>query len=267
MAFLSKIQTNFTQLAILTFCLLMGTACSQTNKETTQMVASNPYNLQFADEKSAYLNNTSISIHLNPNPKEVYEIEWEIKNAPFLLMQAIHPDNSQLDKKGFISEEYTAFYSDTNKECKYDGGDLMNYNTPITNLLFPIQKLDNKFKIYYVGDAILNEDYELDNGNNEKIGTCLWVNNGILGIELSRTGEFKAPIISIPLMNKENKTYPFSVTYFYEKNYFTQEHKEKHFSTGRVMLPLPENGKPREAFSHLKDEDLFSVTVSIHKIN
>ena len=32
------------------------------------------------------------------------------------------------------------------------------------------------------------------------------------------------------------------------------------------MLPIPEDGKPRDAFPDLKDEDLFSITVSIRKV-
>ena len=267
MSFLSKKQARFTQLAILILCLLTGTACSQTNKETTQMTYSNPYNLQFSNEEFTHLKETSIPIHLNPNPKEVYEIEWEIKDSPLKLVQTIHPDNDYIEKKGFITDAYDVFYSNLNKECRYESRSFMHYNSPFTYLLFPIYNVtDNKFKTYYVADAILNEDYRLRNKNNEKIGTCLWENNGTLGIELSTTGEYKEPIISVLLINKENKTYPFSTTYFYEKSYLTREHKEKYFSTGRLMLPIPEDGKPRDAFPDLKDEDLFSITVSIRKV-
>ena len=63
MSFLSRKQTKFTQLAILILCLFTGTACSQTNKETTQMTYSNPYNLEFSEEKFSKVQDTDKSIH------------------------------------------------------------------------------------------------------------------------------------------------------------------------------------------------------------
>ncbi|WP_277074283.1 hypothetical protein, partial [Simonsiella muelleri] len=63
MSFLSGKQARFTQLTILILCLFTGTACSQTNKETTQMTYSNPYNLEFSEEKFSKVQDTDKSIH------------------------------------------------------------------------------------------------------------------------------------------------------------------------------------------------------------
>lgn len=273
MAFLSAKQARVTQLAILIFCLFMGTACSQTNKETTKMTASNPYNLQFFSGNIDYLSGTDIPIHFNPNPKKVYEVIWEIKDAPVPLTQAMNPANSEINKKGFLSANYTAFRSDKGHSCDFNSTSPFYSYTPRTIVLFPIHQIDkNKFKIYYVADAILNEDYGL-NARVEpikKMGTCLWEDTSGIGISFSQTGGYLEPIIGLNLVHDskqlEQEMNKYPITLYYKKDYLTKPIKIYNENTPYAYV-FGESGKTRDEFPNLKDSDLFTITVSVKKVS
>ena len=274
MSFLSKKQARFTQLAILTLCLLTGIACSQTNKETTKMTASNPYNLQFLNGSIDYLSETNIPIHFNPNPNKVYEVIWEIKDAPVPLTQAMNPENSEIDKKGFLSSSYTAFRSDKGHSCKFHGKSPLYSYTPRAIVLFPIQQVDkNKFKTYYVADAILNEDYGLDTIAEpiEKMGICLWESTSGLSISLSQTGGYQEPVIGLNLVHDskqlEQEISKYPITLYYKKDYLMQPVKIHHVENTSYSFILEELGKTRDEFPDLKDSDLFTITVSVKEIS
>ena len=274
MSFLSKKQARFTQLAILILCLLTGTACSQTNKETTQMTYSNPYNLQFLSGNTNHLSGTDIPIHFNPNPKKVYEVTWEIKDAPVPLTQAIDPENREIDKKGFLSTNYTAFRSDKGRACHFHGKSPLYSYTPRAIVLFPIQQVDkNKFKTYYVADAILNEDYGLDTIAEpiEKMGICLWESTSGLSISLSQTGGYQEPVIGLNLVHDskqlEQEISKYPITLYYKKDYLTQPVKIYHVENTSYSYILEELGKTRDEFPDLKDSDLFTITVSVKEIS
>lgn len=283
MSFLSGKQARFTQLAILTLCLFTGTACFQTSKEATKMTTSNPYNLQFSNEKFSKLQDRDKSIHFNPNPKKVYEITWEIKDSPVLLIPFAYPnnadnadnDNEIMGKKMILTVPYSGF-TESNKEYRYDN--FLYTLEAGTRIDFPVIKVnDNTFKTYYVDDALLNEDYDLDN-----LGVCFWKSNGIY-LRLNKDGEYKSPILNLmlPFVSGDEEKYTYlkdgvSTVFYYKKQDLTQQYEQKYYEYGGKLLPkdpevidaLPNNLSDLKRINpFLKEEDIFTITMKVRSIN
>ena len=255
MAFFSKTQTRFTQLAILILCLLTGTACSQTDKETTQMTYSNPYNLEFSEEKFSKVQDTDKSIHFNPNPKKVYEITMNIQNSPMPLI----PFST---KKKILSATVN-YYSPT----EYNTNPVFSYQ-PGTSLKVPITKVDdNTYKFILIEDALLDEDYGLTH-NWHKIGVSHWeMESNVFQILLSPTGQIQASYLAfIPFWNTHNMEQYVGQSYFffYEKKYVTTEPplKFKDGSTyGRDIVELTS-----DELKNVSPSEIFSINLTVKKL-
>ena len=254
MSFLSRKQTKFTQLAILILCLFTGTACSQTNKETTQMTYSNPYNLEFSEEKFSKVQDTDKSIHFNPNPKKVYEITMNIQNSPMPLIP--------FSTKKKILSAMVNYYSPT----EYNTNPVFSYQ-PGTSLKVPITKVDdNTYKFILIEDALLDEDYGLEHYGKE-IGISRWeMESNVFQILLSPTGQIQASYLTFsPFFSNNMEQYVGNHTFFYEKKYVTTEPPLK-FNDGspyghnivQVTSDDLKNVNPSDTFSiHLTVKKLF----------
>ena len=258
MSFLSQKQARFTQLAILTLCLFTGTACSQTNKETTQMTYSNPYNLEFSEEKFSKVQDTDKSIHFNPNPKKVYEITMNIQNSPIPLIP--------FSTKKKILSAMVHYYSPT----EYNTNPVFSLQ-PGTSLKVPITKVDdNTYKFILIEDALLDEDYGLTH-NWHKIGVSHWEMEGdVFQMFLSPTGQIQASYLRfMPFWNTHNNTHNMEQyvghhTFFYEKKYVTTEPplKFKDGSTyGRDIVELTS-----DELKNVSPSEIFSINLTVKKL-
>lgn len=254
MAFLSEKQARFTQLAILTFCLFTGTACSKINKENTQMTYSNPYNLEFFNEEYSTIGNTGIPIHFNPNPKKIYEITIDIQNSPMPLIP-------------FPSPTAIEYYSLT----EYNTSPIYSTN-PGTFLKVPISKVDeNTYKFILIEDAILDEDYGLSH-YGKKIGVSHWeMENDTFNILLSPTGQIQTSYINLsPFYDWHNNVdqieqYVGKHTFFYEKKYVTTEppliSKVDFQPYGKEVVELTS-----DELKNINPAEIFSINVTVKKL-
>ena len=276
MSFLSGKQARFTQLAILTLCLLTGIACSQTNKETTQMTYSNPYNLQFSGKEAPYVKDKNNLIRFNPNPKKVYEITWEIKDSPVQLIPVGYPtDDDVMGRKMIVKVGYTG-YTKSNKQYRYDN---LLYSLGVgADIDYPIIKIDdNTFKTYYVDDALLNEDYGVDD-----LGMCYWKSDGIY-LRLNKEGKYISPVVTTELglaIDDEYKdTYlkdGVNTVFYYKKQDLTKQYEQKYYEyEGKLLPSLPEtiDASPNNLADlkrinpSLKEEDIFTITMKVRSMN
>lgn len=247
MAILSERQAKFTQLAILIFCLFTGTACSQTNKEATQMTYSNPYNLEFIDEEASTVGRTGIPIRFNPNPKKIYEITMDIKNSP---MPLIPFPLTTINYYSLTEYNISPVYS----------------THPGSSLKVPITKIDdNTYKFILIEDAILDEDYGLEH-YGKRIGVSHWeMASNVFQIFLSPTGQIQASYLKFsPFFSNNMEQYVGNHTFIYEKKYVTTEPPLR-FNDGSpygrdVVQSTPDNLK------NVSPSETFSINLTVKKL-
>ena len=240
---------NFRQFLLISTFLLTTTAC--VGKELKMDNRSNPYNLEFSSENYSVIQKTSKKIHFNPNPQKVYEVILKIQGSPMPL---------------FPSEEPTVTYQ---SECMYTVGLFTLYGlSPMTSYKVPLQRIDeNTYKLIYIQDAILDEDYGLKY-EGKRLGVCHWEPRG-MGVRFTPTGKPQAFNIVVGAVEPPEKLAAqlakgTDVQYF-EKRYVTTEPRPLS-SSGKPLNDIGSVGKSRAELSDIKDEDLFTVTVSIKEI-
>lgn len=243
-------QAKLTQLSIVTFCLLIGTSCFQTSKDSTQMTYSNPYNLEFRSPKNSTIGRTGIPIHFNPNPKKIYEVTLDIQNSPMPLIP--------------FPSTTISYYSPT----EYNTNPVYSTN-PGTALKVPISKInDNTYKFILIEDAILDEDYGLKH-YGKKIGVSHWkMESNVFDISLSPTGKVQESYIRLmPFFNFANNLahHEGSHTFFYEKKYVTTNPPFTRVDGSpngwNIVKLTPDELK------NINSSEIFSITVTVKKIN
>ena len=240
---------NFRQILLVSTFLFTATACA--GKEFQMGNRANPYNLEFSSENYSVIQKTSKKIHFNPNPKKVYEVVLKIQGSPMPL---------------FPSDETTVeFYSD----CKYTVGLFPLYGlSPMTSYKVPLQRIDeNTYKLIYVQDAILDEDYGLKY-EGKRQGVCHWKPTGT-GVRFTPTGKpqrfsIMASAVKSPEKLAAQLAKGTEVQYFEKKHVTTAPRPLS--SSGKPLNDIGINGKTRAELAHVKDEDLFTVTVSIKEV-
>lgn len=252
MAFLSEKQARFTQLAILTFCLFTGTACSKINKENTQMTYSNPYNLEFFNEEYSTIGNTGIPIHFNPNPKKIYEITIDIQNSPMPLIP--------------LTPTAVNYYSLT----EYNTNPIYSSN-PSTYLKVPVSKIDdNTYQFILIEDAILDEDYGLTH-YWKKIGISHWeMGINVFNILFTPTGQIQETYFDVSPFSPSNgmEQYVGHHTFFYKKKDVTSappliDGYGNPFGRQAFMLTSDEL---KDELKNINSDELFSITVTVKKL-
>ena len=240
---------NFRQFLLVSTFLLTTTACVGNGLKINNR--SNPYNLAFSSEDYSVIQKTSKKIHFNPNPQKVYEVILKIQGSPMPL---------------FPSEEPTVTYQ---SECMYTVGLFTLYGlSPMTSYKVPLQRIDeNTYKLIYIQDAILDEDYGLKY-EGKRLGVCHWEPTGT-GVSFTPTGKPQAFSIAVRAVRSPEKLATqlakgTDVQYF-EKRYVTTAPRPLH-TDGTPFNSIGFEGKARAELSDIKDEDLFTVTVSIKEI-
>ena len=237
---------NFRQILLISTFLFTTTAC--VGKEFQMNNRANPYNLEFSSENYSVIQKTSKKIHFNPNPKKVYEVVLKIQGSPMPL---------------FPTREPTVTYQ---SDCDYTVGLFPLYGlSPMTSYKVPLQRIDeNTYKLIYVQDAILDEDYGLKY-EGKRQGVCHWKPTGT-GVNFTPTGKpqrFSIVVGAVrhPEKLAEQLAKGTEVQYF-EKKHVTTAPRPLH-SDGTPFNSIGFMGKTRAELAHVKDEDLFTVTVSI----
>ena len=240
---------NFRQFLLVSTFLLTTTACVGNGLKMNNR--SNPYNLAFSSEDYSVVQKTSKKIHFNPNPQKVYEVILKIQGSPMPLFPSMEP-----------SITYDA-------DCIYTVGLFPLYSlSPMTSYKVPLQRIDeNTYKLIYIQDAILDEDYGLKY-EGKRLGVCHWKPRG-MGVRFTPTGKPQAFNIVVGAVEPPEKLAAqlakgTDVQYF-EKRYVTTEPRPLS-SSGKPLNSIGSMGKIRAELSDIKDEDLFTVTVSIKEI-
>ena len=240
---------NFRQFLLISTFLLTTTACVGNGLKMNNR--SNPYNLAFSSEDYSVIQKTSKKIHFNPNPQKVYEVILKIQGLPMPLFPSMEP-----------SITYDA-------DCTYTVGLFPLYSlSPMTSYKVPLQRIDeNTYKLIYIQDAILDEDYGLKY-EGKRLGVCHWEPRG-MGVRFTPTGKPQAFNIVVGAVEPPEKLAAqlakgTDVQYF-EKRYVTTAPRPLH-TDGTPFNSIGFEGKARAELSDIKDEDLFTVTVSIKEI-
>ena len=166
----------------------------------------------------------------------------------------------------FPSEEPTVTYQ---SECMYTVGLFPLYSlSPMTSYKVPLQRIDeNTYKLIYIQDAILDEDYGLKY-EGKRLGVCHWEPRG-MGVRFTPTGKPQPFNIVVGAVEPPEKLAAqlakgTDVQYF-EKRHVTTAPRPLH-TDGTPFNSIGFEGKARAELSDIKDEDLFTVTVSIKEI-
>lgn len=249
---------NFRQFLLISTFLFTTTAC--VGKELQMNNRANPYNLEFYGKENSTLHETDIPIHFNPNPKEIYEITIKISEdspMPLLPMEPV-----------WVQYAVANCYYQKNRFSVY-------ILSPNTKVKVPITQVDkNTYKMTFIADAILDEDYGLTLRGKPQ-GMCHWGLSSSLTVGFSPTGQDQYSTVSVHailrLQELESLSLPKTKIFYFDKQQVTTKPVKVEADgtsyggfnfVGRSREDLKKNPK----FAHLKDSDLFTMTVSIKKL-
>lgn len=249
---------NFRQFLLISTFLFTITAC--VGKELQMNNRANPYNLEFYGKENSTLHETDIPIHFNPNPKEIYEITIKISEdspMPLLPMEPV-----------WVQYAVANCYYQKNRFSVY-------ILSPNTKVKVPITQVDkNTYKMTFIADAILDEDYGLTLRGKPQ-GMCHWGLSSSLTVGFSPTGQDQYSTVSVHailrLQELESLSLPKTKIFYFDKQQVTTKPVKVEADgtsyggfnfVGRSREDLKKNPK----FAHLKDSDLFTMTVSIKKL-
>lgn len=248
---------NFCQFLLVSTCLFTTAACVSKGLQTNNHA--NPYNLEFYGKENTTLHETNIPIHFNPNPKEIYDITIKISEDSPMPLLPMEP----------VWVEYAV------ANCHYQKNRFSFYTlSPNTKVKVPITQVDkNTYKMTFIADAILDEDYGLTLGGQPQ-GVCHWKLNSALTVGFSPTGQDQYTTVSVHaifhLQELESLSLPKDKIFYFDKQQVTTKPVEVQ-ADGTSYGGFDFVGRSREAFkkspkfAHLKDSDLFTMTVNIQK--
>lgn len=248
---------NFRQILLISTFLFTTTAC--VGKEFQMNNRANPYNLEFYGKENTTLHETDIPIHFNPNPKEIYEITIKISEDSPMPLLPLEP----------VWVQYAV------ANCYYQKNRFSFYTlSPNTKVKVPITQVDkNTYKMTFIADAILDEDYGLTFRGKPQ-GMCHWKLNSALTVGFSPTGQDQYSTVSVHaifhLQELESLSLPKNKIFFYKKEDVTTK-PVRIEPDGRSYGGFDTPGRSREAFknnpkfAHLQDSDLFTIMVNIQR--